>query len=134
MSKGERWTMTNKPKIPGGVERRRHKRYRVKEGALAFLGTVPGSISDISEGGLAVHYVVFENQPGEDLQLDIFFGSADFYLADLPGIKVSEADSSPDTTFSRIRVRRLGVKFGELTREQRSRLEYFIHHNTIGET
>ncbi len=124
---------TRKPEIPGGVERRRHKRYRVKEGALAFLGTVPGSISDISEGGLAVHYVVFEKQPDDDLQLDIFFGRDDFYLADIPGRKVSDADSPPDSSFSRIRVRRMGVQFGELTGEQRSRLRYFILHNTLGE-
>ncbi|MFP7754851.1 PilZ domain-containing protein [Thermodesulfobacteriota bacterium B35] len=124
--------MTEKAEIPGGVERRRHRRYRVKEGALAFLGTVPGSISDISEGGLAVHYVVFEKQPGDELQLDIFFGRDDFYLTDLPGRKVSEADSTPGTTFSRIRVRRMGVQFGELTSEQKSRLRYFILHNTLG--
>ncbi len=130
---GERETMTRQAKIPGGVERRRYKRYRVKEGALAFLGAVPGSISDISEGGLAVHYVVFEKQPEEDLQLDIFFGRDDFYLADLPGRKVSDADSSPDVTFSRIRVRRMGVQFGELTGEQKSRLKYFILHNTLGD-
>ncbi len=125
--------MTGKTKIPGGVERRRHKRYRVKEGALAFLGAVPGSITDISEGGLAVHYVVFDRQPGEELQLDIFFGRDDFYLADLPGKKVNEADSGPDATFSRIRVKRLGVQFGDLTGEQKSRLMYFIHRNTTGE-
>ena len=114
-------------------ERRQHPRYRVRDGALAFLGTTPGTIVDISEQGLAIHYVVLERKPDHRFQLDIFFADDEFYLADLPVEMVSDVSPEPQTLFSSIQVRRLGLKFGRLTDEQRDRLRYFILHNTVAE-
>lgn len=114
-------------------ERRSHKRFRVKEGALAFLDTVPGTIVDISEGGMAIHYVVFEKEPERRFRLDIFFAAEDFYLADLPSELVSDIRSQPESQFSAVRVKRLGIRFGELDDDQKARLKYFILHNTIAE-
>ncbi|NOQ47186.1 MAG: hypothetical protein GQ559_11050 [Desulfobulbaceae bacterium] len=117
--------------ITGGVDRRRHQRFRVKDGALAFLGTVPGTIVDISESGMTVHYVVLEKEPERSLRLDIFFSGNDFYLPDIPSELVSDMSSLPDTPFSTLRVKRLGIKFGELTGKQKDKIKYFILHNTI---
>jgi hypothetical protein len=76
------------------VERRRHKRFQVPEGAQVSLRlpkTRMGQIIDISMGGLAYRYV--------------------------------------DDGFTR----RSSVKFGQLTNEQISSLEYFIENHTSGE-
>lgn len=116
------------------VERRQHKRFRVKEGAMAFLGTVPGTIVDISERGMAIHYVIFEREPERQFRLDIFFGDDDFYLSGIPSEIVSEKRTLSDSPFSAVRVQRLGIRFGELSEEQESKLKYFILHNTVSET
>ncbi len=124
-----------KQEDPVGVQpdRRSHKRFRVKEGALAFLDTVPGTIVDISEGGMAIHYVIFETEPERRFRLDIFFAADNFYLSDIPSELVSDVRSQPESQFSAVRVKRLGIRFGELDDEQKARLKYFILHNTVAE-
>ena len=116
-----------------GRENRRHKRFRVREGALAFLGSVPGTITDISQGGISVNYVVFEKDPDQVLKLDIFFSAGDFYLPGIPGRIVSDEDYPSEAPFSAVQVKRLGIQFGELTSEQEASLKYFLLHNTISE-
>jgi len=125
----EREPVTGKAK----EERRGRKRFRVKEGALAFLGTVPGAIVDISRSGMAVNYVLFEREPARRFRLDIFFAADDFYLADIPAALVSEMRFLPESRFSAIREKRLGLRFCELSKEQKSRIQYFILHNTTCE-
>ncbi len=114
-------------------ERRRHKRFKVKDGALAFIGSVPGTIVDISEGGMTVRYVVLEKELNSPFQLDIFFGINDFYLPDVPGDVVNEGVDFPQPPFSAFYIKRLGIKFGELTSEQESQVKYFILNNTVSE-
>jgi len=125
--------MKQKPMVNAQSERRSQKRFRVKEGALAFLGNTPGSIIDISEEGMAINYIVFEKEPHGQFRLDIFFGADDFYLADIPSELVSDVQSQPESPFSAVRVKRLGLRFGELNEEQKTNLKYFILHNTVSE-
>ena len=115
------------------ADRRRHKRYRVREGALAFLGPIPGTITDISRGGMSVKYVVFEKRPKQALKLDIFFPEEDFFLPDIPAFLVSDVDCPPEPPFSAVQIKRLGIKFGELSCEQEASLKHFLLHNTIAE-
>lgn len=114
-------------------ERRRHKRFRVKEGALAFLGSAPSTIVDINEYGMGIHYIVFEKEPERHFRLDIFFSADNFYLSGIPSELVSDVRSTSASPFSAIRVQRLGLRFGELNDEQKARLRYFILHNTVAE-
>ena len=101
---------------------------------MAFLGTVPGTIVDISERGMAIHYVVFEREPERQFRLDIFFAADDFYLSDIPSEIISDTQSLSDSSpFSAVRVQRLGIRFCELNDEQERRLKYFILHNTVAE-
>jgi c-di-GMP-binding flagellar brake protein YcgR len=115
-------------------ERRKHKRYRVKNGALALIDNIPGTIVDISKSGLAINYTVFGKEPVEQLRLDIFLSSDDFYLQDIPARLVSAKDrGGSQSTFGSIQVKRYSLQFGEMTEEQESNLKYFILHNTIAE-
>lgn len=125
--------MQQKTRLNAQPERRSQKRFRVKEGALAFLGHTPGDIIDISEGGMAIHYLVFDKEPDSQFRLDIFFGADDFYLSDIPTKLVSDIQSQPESPFSAVRVKRLGLCFGELNEKQKSRLKYFILNNTVAE-
>ncbi|WP_456473534.1 PilZ domain-containing protein [Desulfolithobacter sp.] len=119
--------------VPPVRDRRRFPRYRVKDGALAFIGTVPGAIVDISEGGMAVHYAVFGREPNRNLRLDIFLGSDDFLLKDIPASIVNDTTLDPDAPFRAVQVKRFSLRFGELTDQQKSSLRYFILHNTVSE-
>jgi len=115
-------------------ERRKHKRYRVKNGALALIDNIPGTIVDISKSGLSINYTVFGKEPVENLRLDIFLSSDDFYLQDIPARLVASQDKSGSkSTFGSIQVKRYGLQFGEMTEEQQSNLRYFILHNTVAE-
>ncbi len=111
-------------------DRRTKKRFRVKEGALAFVGSVPGAIVDISEAGIAVNYAVFEQKPEGRFRLDIFFEDDAFALPDIEAEIVTERHSMAESGYIDVPVRRLGLRFCELSDGQQDKLRYFILHNT----
>lgn len=110
-------------------ERRRHQRVTVKSGALALIDNLPGTIIDISEGGLALHHMVFEQEPRKNFRIDLFFQTDETFLANIPVELTSELElpANPDA----IRLRRYGLRFGELSDSQRRQLNCFILHNTV---
>jgi len=120
------------------VERRRHKRFKVRDGAFVVLmppSTKLGQIIDISSGGLAFRYLSMEERSKEERSnnlsnLDIFLTDNSFYLEEVPVINVSDFQIAGKFPFSSITTRRQGVQFRELTHNQISRLEYFIRNHT----
>jgi len=120
------------------VERRKHKRFRVKPGAVAVLVprwpcfTPVGDILDISTSGLALRYVTDEARSSIPSELTIVCGNPGFYLRQVPVNAVSDVEMAK-TTFSSMVPRRLGLQFGELMPGQVSQLEYFIQNHTTGE-
>ncbi len=112
------------------AERRFFKRYHAKDGALAFIDSIPGRIVDISEGGMSINYMVFEKEITNRLLLDIFFNDDNFFLQGIPAQVVNEKVKEPLTPFSSVIIRRYSIRFGDLSDDQKNRLEYFIHHNT----
>lgn len=114
-----------------GTERRRHKRFRVKDEALVFMGRDTGTILDISQGGLSVHYAALESKSAIPQSLDIFFLQSRFYLPNLPVSLVAEAPVLPNSVFSSFQVKHLRMKFGLLSGEQQARLDDFIAHNAV---
>jgi c-di-GMP-binding flagellar brake protein YcgR len=114
-------------------ERRRFRRYRVKNGAYTVNASRPGLIVDISIGGMAFHYIDRKEWPRETFRLDIVFGQEEeFRLNDIPYRIVSDrvADRKPHD--ASLVVKRRSIEFGELSPEQRARLEYFIRHHATG--
>lgn len=118
---------------PLPAERRRHQRFRVTSDALAFLGKEPGAILDISLGGMSIRYAVFDQEPLAASSLDIFIANPSFYLPALPVQLVSEVQSLPHSLFSSLRLKRLGVKFGQLSADQQALLQSFIAGNTASD-
>lgn len=120
------------------VERRKHKRSRVKPCAVAVLttrwpySTPVGDILDISTSGLALRYVADEVRCGTPSELTIVCANPGFYLRRVPVKAVSDFEMAK-TTFGSMVPRRLGLQFGDLTIGQMSKLEYFIQNHTTDE-
>lgn len=120
------------------AELRKKPRFKVKDGALAFFNPNPsilGSIIDISEGGLAFTYMNNSSsipEQEESVKLDILMSDDGFYLDQLPFEKVADFQMPTEYSFSTIIMKRLSLKFGKLSAEQKKQLDYFISKYTVG--
>ena len=119
------------------VELRKYKRFKVKEGALAFFNpnpTILGSIIDVSKNGLAFTYMKTDSEieltPA--VKLDILMSIDGFYLDHLPFDAVADILLPAQNAFSTIVMKRLCLKFGQLSKEQEKQLDYFISYYAIG--
>ena len=119
------------------VELRKHKRFKVKEGALAFFNpnpTILGSIIDVSKSGLAFAYMKTDSEIDltPEIKLDLLMSVDGFYLDQLPFDAVADILLPSQYAFSTIVMKRLCVKFGQLSKNQKKQLDYFISHYAIG--
>ena len=114
------------------AERRKHKRFRPKEGTYAVLsGSVSkmGQIIDISRGGLAFRYIDIGDRPRETCVMDIIENSS--YRLENVGFRIiSDMDASKDFPFSTIPMRRCGGELMGLSDKQIYDLEYLIESFT----
>lgn len=118
------------------TERRQHKRFHVQDGVVAVLGKpvlAVGQIMDISLKGLSFRYAGDAEMPGETCSLDILFRDGLSFLYGIPCETVYDIDWSGSVPFTAPPQRRIGVRFGALTSNQKYRLEDFIKHYTQGE-
>ncbi len=146
--------MTHKKEF---IERRKHKRFKVKSGAVAAmirtsptkpdqtkdmsmgensLATTPlyihmGQIINISKGGLAFRYIDSEDESRESFELDILFAQNSFYFKNAPfkTVWVSGAVSNP--SFSPLKTKQQGMQFGKMVPLQIHLLDYFLQKYTI---
>ena len=124
MTKGKEW-----------VERRKPKRFEVPIGAfVAFRprDTRLGEIIDISMGGLAFRYLATKEPSNGSCKLKIFLTEGDSYLNDVLFETITDFGTY-EIPFTSITMRRSGVQFGELSHNQMSRLQHFVHHYTEGD-
>lgn len=115
------------------AERRRHKRFRSKEGSYAVLsGPVSkmGQILDISRGGLSFRYIDIGDRPKETCVLDILSEGNTFRLKNVGFRVISDLDASKDFPFSTIPMRRSGGELTGLSDGQIYDLEYLIENYT----
>lgn len=115
-----------------GRERRRYLRQALPEDTLVFINKEPGTVIDMSEGGVAIHFVSLRPEHPQPLQIDIFHGASQLYLPELPVRLVNEIALLPYPLFSSLSRHRLCMEFGQLTSTQRLRLHDFLrHHDTL---
>lgn len=120
----------------GCVERRQIKRFKVAEGAFAALvnhGSRLGQIRDISKRGLSFRYIDSEEEHPDASELKIILGSGGLCMDRVPFKKVADFEIKNEFSFSSIKMRQIGLQFGNLTPEQQVRLNNFIQNHTIGE-
>ncbi len=127
--------MTDMKKI---VEKRKHRRFQVLEGAYAALyldngSLMIGQIQNISKGGFAFRYVGNGEQAEGSYKVDIFASNNDFYLKNLPFETISDVYIDFETPFSTTSSRQCGGQFGEITQSQMFQLDYFIKYYAISE-
>lgn len=117
------------------IDRRKHKRYQVQDGAFAALisgsNAKLGLICDICEEGLAFRYVVdssdTENECADKpCTLDILFDTEGYFLESIPCTTIWERPLQTEDSFSHLAVKKCSVHFSTLTAEQRTKLTDFI--------
>ena len=119
------------------MEKRKHKRFEAKEGSFVVVWpdfSKQGQIIDISKGGLAFRYIADEEESkGEAAELDILLQDISFYLERVPFKTAYDIEIQNQETFAPLKMRRMGVEFGELTPNQMALLDYFINNYTVNE-
>ena len=113
-------------------DRRKHIRYKAKEGALVSLvarDRKHWKMLDISSVGMSFRYI-----PSEELnafsEIDIVTQDLEFALEGIPFKVISDCEFT-DGSASLSGLRRCGVKFGTLTPLQESLLADFIRRYTL---
>lgn len=114
-------------------ERRAYTRFKVTDGAFAFIHNTPFIIQNISKGGVKLKSVLFEGSPSEEMMVDIFLKDDNFYLQNIPVRLVRFQKNASSSPFGTTHVRCFGLQFGDLTEQQKSRLDYFIARSSSGE-
>jgi hypothetical protein len=108
----------------GLAERRKRKRFKIKEGVFSILrGPSPqlGEITDASGGGLAFRYQGEEKLWKESSELEILALNDSFKIKRLPIRGVWDFKTAN-------KMRKRGVQFGRLTQRQRSQLRFFMQN------
>jgi len=118
-----------------GDDLREHRRYRVRSVAVAAINdSKVGVLMDISRAGLAFRYIDFNHGDGEPLkgstEVSIVHETADFSLLDLPCTIIREQYQLPGFYISTLQMNKCCLRFGPLTPNQESQLEYFIANFT----
>ena len=117
-------------------ERRQQKRFKVQEGAFAALVAQEsrlGQIKDISIRGLSFRYIDSNEKLENADELKIILGNEGLYLDNVPFKKISDIEIESEYSFSTVKMRQIGLEFGELTTAQQNRLTQFIENHTIDE-
>ena len=113
------------------TERRKHQRYQVQRNAFVLLRNEsmnPGQITEISLGGMVFQYHSRNGKTPEASEIDIISANyAEAVLIRHLGIKtVSDLAVSKKKAGESTQLRKQAVRFGNLSRSQRSQLKYFI--------
>jgi len=112
-------------------ERRKDKRFKLKEPVFAILYSAPtktAQVVDISRGGLALRYVKSEEGSSVIDKLDIFKSDFSFYMDNIKAKTVSDIAVVGEKINSSKEIRRCGLQFEDLTKSQISQLESFIQN------
>ncbi len=117
------------------IDRRTHKRFKVREESFAFIeneSKILCKIKNISRGGISLVTIANAEYIPEFFDTDIFVTGRVFYLKDVPSKKVSESHLDGKSLFSTFVKSRVGIQFGELDSDQAAQLEVFLKsHATI---
>jgi hypothetical protein len=124
------------------VERRKHERLKVKNGAIAiirFSNIIASAqkytqILNISRSGLAFRTIDRKGESNKPVKLDLLFihdsiCSAYLKYVSLKTVWVSHIDNK--TSFNQLKIKRQGVEFEEMTLQEESQLDRFLEECTI---
>jgi hypothetical protein len=123
------------------AERRKHERFKVKNGAIAIISPSNAlatpqkhcQILNISKGGLALRYIIRDGESNHSVELDVLFiqDICFTFLKSLPFKSVWTSHSASRSSISKLRIEQQGVEFGEMTPQQESQRDLFLQKYTI---
>ena len=126
-------------------ERRQYERYRIKEDHRAYVALRPkfkqiGQMKDISQGGLCFEYLFLNDlEPLSNKEsafsVDIFIAENGFYLSGVkckPAYDINYGNDHPSLAFGLMERRKCGLKFDELTENQKKQINTFMELYTEG--
>jgi hypothetical protein len=114
-------------------ERRKHRRYRVKDNVFTVINPDPVKvvpILDIGMGGLGIYLDDGARWLDTSAKLEIMVADCSFYLEKLPFQIVANVRAFPNNASNLMDGHRYSIKFGNLRPGQKSHLKYFIRHYT----
>ncbi len=114
-------------------ERRKHRRFRIRENAFAVINQDPVRlvpILDISFGGLGIYVNGEAKRMNDSLKLEIMVADCSFYLDSIPFEIISNFRAFPGDASNMLDGRHYSLKFGNLRPVQKARLKHFIRYYT----
>ena len=117
------------------IERRQHRRLKVKDNAFAVINPDPVNmvpIIDIAMGGIGIYVNNGAKWIKDYAKLEIMVADCSFYLNNLPFEIIANPKAFPWDATGVLDGRRYGLKFGNLRPVQISRLKYFMRNYTRG--
>jgi len=114
-------------------EQREHKRFKVKKGIFAVLGTenyVLGQIKNISKRGLAFEFPDTGVRVKGSTEMEIFSKIHNYYLKKLPIKIVEDYEVEKTVAFSSLPIRQLNIEFGKISPSQKLLLDHFLQNYT----
>ena len=119
-----------------GIRQRKMQRFLAKNLTIGKLHSESdeeiGQLLDISLSGLALRCFANGKATQDYSQLDIFLSGGDFAIGGISIKTVSDTGLANRSPFSTVIFKRYGVKFENLTREQKAGLDYFLINHTSG--
>ncbi|MBU0988524.1 MAG: hypothetical protein KKH68_14835 [Proteobacteria bacterium] len=118
------------------VDRRRHKRFKAREGAFAVPKSDAnklGRIKNVSQGGLAFQYTAREDYFEGFTEMDIFLSDDRFYMQQVPVRTILDFEVDNKTPLNSLRLRQRNIQFGDMIPIQKFQLYYFLQHHTTDE-
>jgi len=118
----------------GAIERRKHKRFKVKEKVFVELSLNPvkvGEMIDISAGGLSFRYIANGEIIQKSVEIKIYYPQSKFTSESMT-VRTVWDGIMPKFWTGTIKTRRRGACFEKLTQTQKSQIEHLIQHYTIG--
>jgi c-di-GMP-binding flagellar brake protein YcgR len=115
------------------AERRKHRRFKVKDNAFAVINPDPVKmvpIVDIAMGGLGIYVDTGVKWVNDCSKLEIMAADCSFYLDNLPVEIITNFKAFPWDASNVLDGRRYSLKFGNLRPAQKSRLKHFMRKYT----
>ena len=113
------------------AERRQHQRFKAPEKTLAITPNIIGQIVDISVGGCELKYIDNNGKLASEGAMDILMNDKGFYMEQVP-IATAWQDRPESSALSTIVIRKIGIRFADLSPSQRERIDYFIQNYATG--
>ena len=115
-------------------ERRQYTRFKAKEDAVVIISTqsakLYGFMVDISKGGISFEYIPSNDEMIDTKELNIVLDGTGLRFDRLPSKSVSDFELQEED-YTPVKMRRQGVQFVGLTKEQVSNLEWFIQDSAL---